>query len=53
MTIEIVQVDFDTRSSCLSAERRSTYVELDFRAEPTEETVPPSGLLSALSVDPR
>jgi len=53
MTIELVQVDFDTRSGCLSAERRSTWVELDFRAEPTEETVPPSGLLSALSVDPR
>jgi len=44
---------FDTRSGCLSAERRGAWVELAFPAEPLEATVSPPGLLSALAVDPR
>jgi len=41
---------FYTRSGLLSAERKGEWIELDFPAEPPEETSPLHELLSALGV---
>src|SRR5712692_6692450 len=41
---------FHTRSGLLSAERKGEWIELDFPAQPPEETPPPHGLLNALGV---
>ncbi|HEY6291173.1 MAG TPA: PhzF family phenazine biosynthesis protein [Terriglobia bacterium] len=44
---------FHTRSGLLTAERKSDWIELDFPSLPEEPaTPPPSGLISALGVEP-
>lgn len=46
------QARFHTLSGLLTAERRGEWIELDFPAEPAEDTVAPEGLLRALGVRP-
>jgi PhzF family phenazine biosynthesis protein len=41
---------FYTRSGLLSAERKGEWIELDFPAQPAEQTSPPPELLNALGV---
>jgi PhzF family phenazine biosynthesis protein len=41
---------FDTRSGLLSAKRKGEWIELDFPAEPPEQTSPPNELLLTLGV---
>jgi PhzF family phenazine biosynthesis protein len=45
------EVRFFTRSGLLSAARKASWIELDFPAEPAEQTAIPEKLLSALGVD--
>jgi PhzF family phenazine biosynthesis protein len=43
---------FQTRSGLLTATRKDKWIELDFPAQPAEESSPPAGLLAALNVSP-
>lgn len=43
---------FETRAGTLLAGREGEWIDLDFPAEPPEETVPPPDLLRALGVEP-
>ena len=47
------QARFHTRSGLLTADRRGEWIELDFPAEPEQETAPPPELARALRVTPR
>ncbi len=47
------QARFYTRSGLLTAERRGAWIELDFPAEPEEQTTPPPDLAKALGVTPK
>jgi len=43
---------FHTRSGLLTAERRGSWIELDFPATPAEETAAPAGLAESLAAAP-
>lgn len=47
------QARFHTRSGLLTAKRNDDWIELDFPAEPEDETPIPSGLISAIGVSPK
>lgn len=46
------QARFHTASGLLTADRKGKWIQLDFPVQPEEPATPPSGLLSALVVDP-
>lgn len=45
-------IHFDTRSGILTARTDGEWIELDFPAEPAQESPPPDNLLKALAIDP-
>ncbi len=47
------QVRFHTRSGLLAAERKGDWIELNFPAEPEEQTISPPNLARALGVTPK
>jgi PhzF family phenazine biosynthesis protein len=47
-----VQARFHTRSGLLTADRRESWIELDFPATPATAAPPPSGLVDALGAKP-
>src|SRR5881409_2011065 len=46
------QARFHTKSGLLTADRRESWIELDFPATPAAAAPPPSGLLDALGAQP-
>lgn len=47
------QARFHTRSGLLTADRRGSWIEMDFPATPEEQADAPAGLAEALGVEPR
>jgi len=47
------QARFHTKSGLLTADRRDSWIELDFPATPAAEAPPPAGLVEALGAQPK